>query len=180
MDTLHILDGDILLLPSKDIFIEKGSLIIIAEVRESKTSEVLYRKVIKEFKEGDLIPIIKTENNILLYIRALDETIIKDYQFKTQAELNECENNILLSLIDLYINNPKSQELKLKDIKSLNELINLLLSIETDYQESRILSQGKNDIESSLLDTLDYNDNIVSKNKKPGDNNINFFQAVMM
>ena len=100
MDTLHILDGDILLLPSKDIFIEKGSLIIIAEVRESKTTEYLYRKVIKEFKEGDLIPIIKTENNILLYIRALDETIIKDYQYKTQAELNECENNIFLSLID--------------------------------------------------------------------------------
>ncbi len=179
MDTLHILDGDILLLPSKDIFIEKGSLIIIAEVRESKTSESLYRKVIKEFKEGDRIPIIKTENNIFLYIRALDETIIKDYQFETQAELNQCENNILLSLIDLHISNSKSQELKLKNIKSLNELINLLLLIETEYQKSRILSQGNNDLESSLLDTLDYNDKLVSKNKQSGDNNINFFHQCL-
>jgi len=91
LDTLHILDGDILLLPSKDIFIEKGSLIIIAEVRESKTSESevinRYLKIIQVKRQDFNGRVLTIRRDDLQALAAIIGTTVEDAPQRL-AELN--------------------------------------------------------------------------------------------
>ena len=99
---LLLKDGDETLLPSKSILIQSGSLILIAEILGSKSSEILYRKVIKEFKIGDKIPRMNINTNTLLYIRALSDLRIINYEFETESQLTICEELIISSLIESH------------------------------------------------------------------------------
>ena len=163
MNNLLLKDGDETLLPSNSILIESGSLILIAEILGSQSREILYRKVIKEFKVGDKIPRININKNTLLYIRALSDLRIINHEFETESQLTICEELIISSIIEShqYLYELKNENVKQKPYKNLGKFIDLLLKSESDYQKLGTKSNKNTEkFDSLLLNTLESNNNL--------------------
>lgn len=155
MKTKFLNDGDQESLVAGNSLIINGSLIVIAEACSKETGEILYRKVLFECNKGDIVPFIEVEENTFIYIRALSNLEIREYEFKSESEYINCNNKILdkLQQSHAYIIKNKIDYSNVKN--NLIGLIKLILKYETEFQNSKFTTYSDNNSYSALLESLE-------------------------
>ncbi len=160
LENIQLNDGEQILLPSENLKIDNGSLILIAELYGNDSGEILFRKVLKELNKGEKIPNILVKDNLLLYIRALSELNISSYEFENENERINCQDTLSNELLDIHGIESDIKDFKydLNKINKLGKYIEFILKNESDSYKKRLISNRRLDCDSSLINSLEIND----------------------